>query len=296
MFGLWKRYLPRALKQRAMIYWYDALARKNTGDDLLFLNHGYADPEDVRFIVDLPPDLEPHRYPIQLYDLLARLRKWHDKDALEISCGLGGGMMYVDRRYRPRTMTGLDISAASIAACRRRYGGSSLRFETGDAQAMPFADQSFDIVINVESSLNYPNFSTFLREVDRVLKPGGTFLFADYRRSGKVTKLRRSLTGMAYDVQVIADITPGIVRGLEFGFERKRSLIDRHVALPLRGIVRGFAGLSGERDEEREQFRTGAKSYLMAVLSKPEGTASAGSAAPVGARLPTEIEEAAAPT
>jgi len=296
MFGLWKRYLPRALKQRAMVYWYDTVARMNTGDDLLFLNHGYSGPEPGSRIVDMPPDLEPHRYAIQLYDLLARLRNWHDKDGLEISCGLGGGMMYVERSYRPRTMTGLDISAVSIAACRRRFGGSSLRFETGDAQAMPFADQSFDIVINVESSLNYPNFSAFLREVDRVLKPGGSFLFADYRRSDKVAKLRRSLIEMAYDIEVVEDITPGIVRGLEFGFERKRNLIDRHVALPLRGIVRGFAGLSDGRDEEREQFQTGVKSYLMAVLSKPKGAAPVGSALSLGARSPAEIQVAAAPT
>lgn len=289
MFGLWKRYLPRALKQRAVIYWYDTVASMNTGDELLFLNHGYAEPGKASSF-DLPPDLERHRYPIQLYDLLARLRNWHDKDALEISCGLGGGMMYVDGRYRPRSLTGLDISAASIAACRRRYGGSSLRFETGDAQAMPFAEHSFDIVINVESSLNYPNFVAFLREVDRVLKPGGTLLFADYRRSDKVAKLRRSLIDMAYDVEVIADITPGIIRGLEFGFERKRSLIDRHVALPLRGVVRGFAGLSGGRDVEREQFQAGVKCYLMAVLSKPNGAASVGSAATGGLRSSVEVQ------
>lgn len=269
MFGLWKRYLPRSFKRRAMVYWYDILARMNTDGDLLFLNHGYAEPGHMPNTVELPPELEHHRYPIQLYDLLAKRRDWHDTDALEVSCGLGGGVMYVDRQYRPRTMTGLDISTASIDACRRRYGGSRLRFEAGDAQAMPFADLSFDIVINVESSLNYPDFSTFLREVDRILKPGGTFLFADYRRGGKMAKLRQALSGMGYDVETMTDITAGIVRGLELGLERKRALIDRHVAFPLRGIVRGFAGLSGGRDEERDKFDSGVKNYLLAVLTKP---------------------------
>jgi len=269
MFGLWKRYLPRRIKRRAMVYWYDVVAKMNTSGDLLFLNHGYAEPGQAPNTITLPPDLEDHRYPIQLYDLLARRRDWDGKDGLEVSCGLGGGVMFLDRRYRPRTMTGLDISTESVAACRRRYNESRLRFEAGDAQAMPFADDSFDIIINVESSLNYPNFSAFLREVDRVLKPGGTFLFADYRRSGKMAKLRQSLTDMGYDIEIMADITSGIVRGLELGLERKRALIDRHVALPLRGIVRGFAGLSRGRDEERDKFHAGVKSYLMAVLTKP---------------------------
>lgn len=295
MFGLWKRYLPRSFKQRAMVYWYDMLARMNTGGDLLFLNHGYAEPGHVPNTVELPPELEHHRYPIQLYDLLARCKDWHDKDGLEVSCGLGGGVMYVDRRYRPRTMTGLDISAASIDTCRRRYGGSRVCFEAGDAQTMPFADHSFDIVINVESSLNYPDFSTFLREVDRVLKPGGTFLFADYRRSGKMAKLRQALADMEYDIEDMTDITAGIIRGLELGLERKRALIDRHVTFPLRGIVRGFAGLSGGRDEERDKFDAGVKSYLMAVLTKPRAQPLYGPAPSYGARSLAEIQVAAAP-
>lgn len=268
MFGLWKRYLPRGIKRRAMVYWYDVLARMDTGDDLLFLNHGYAEPVHASNTLDLPPELEHHRYPIQLYDLLARRADWLGKDGLEISCGLGGGVMFVDRYHRPRSMTGLDISVASIAACRQRYDLPHLRFAAGDAQAMPFADHSFDIVINVESSLNYPDFPAFLREVNRVLKPGGTFLFADYRRSTKIAKLRQSLLDTGYGVEVLTDITSGIVRGLDLGLDRKRTLIDRHVALPLRGIVRGFAGLSRGRDEERDRFHAGVKSYLMAVLTK----------------------------
>lgn len=279
-----------------MVYWYDVVARMNTRGDLLFLNHGYAEPGRAPNTIALPPELEDHRYPIQLYDLLARRGDWDGKDGLEVSCGLGGGVMFLDRCYRPRSMTGLDISTESVAACRRRYDGSRLRFEAGDAQAMPFADNSFDIVINVESSLNYPDFSAFLREVDRVLKPGGTFLFADYRRSGKMAKLRQSLTDLGYDIEIMTDITSGIVRGLELGLERKRALINRHVALPLRGVVRGFAGLSRGRDEERDKFQAGVKSYLMAVLTKPGSEAAAGAAVIFDARSPVEIQVAAAPS
>ena len=269
MFSVWKRYLPRGLKQFAMVSWYDALARVDTKGDLLFLNHGFALPGDAPHTIELPADLEQHRYPIQLYDLLANLRDWRDKDALEVSCGLGGGVMFVDRQYGPRSMSGLDISASSIEACRRRYSMAQLRFEVGNAQAMPFPDQSFDIVINVESSLNYSDFPAFLAEVDRVLRPGGTFLFADYRRRSKMAKLRQALEEMGFVVETMTDITAGIVRGLELGRSRKRVMIDRHVPWLLRGAVRGFAGLSRDKDEEHHKFQTGQKSYVMAVLTKP---------------------------
>lgn len=269
MFNVWKRHLPRGLKRAVMVWWYDTVARMDTKGELLFLNHGYAGEGDAPHTITLPDDLEPHRYPIQLYDLLASRRDWRDKEGLEVSCGLGGGVMYVDRQYGPRSMTGLDLSAASVEACRRRFNGPQLRFETGDAQAMPFPDHSFDIVINVESSLNYPDFPRFLSEVNRVLRPGGTFLFGDYRRATKMVRVREALEKMGYAVEAMTDITAGIIRGLERGRERKHALIDRHVPYLLRGLVRGFAGLSRERDEEHHRFQNGHKSYLMAVLTKP---------------------------
>jgi SAM-dependent methyltransferase len=49
----------------------------------------------------------------------------------------------------------------------------------GDAEDLPFSDNEFDIVINVESSHNYPNLRRFFEEVARVLRPGGFFSHAD---------------------------------------------------------------------------------------------------------------------
>ena len=56
-----------------------------------------------------------------------------------------------------------------------------LTFVQGDAQKLPFSAQSLDAVINVEASHCYPNFPGFLAEVARVLRPGGHFLYADFR-------------------------------------------------------------------------------------------------------------------
>ena len=120
-----------------------------------------------------------------------------------------------------------------------------------------------------KSSLNYPDFPVFLTEVDRVLRPGGTLLFADYRRTAKIAKLQRTLEATGYTVEVMNDITAGIVRGLELNRNYKQNMIEKYVPYMLRGIARGFAGLSGEKDEEHHKFRSGEKSYLMAVLRKP---------------------------
>jgi fatty-acid O-methyltransferase len=102
-----------------------------------------------------------------------------------------------------------------------------------------------------------------------LLRPGGTFLFGDYRRSTKMPRLHRSLTSLPLSVKVLSDITPGIVRGLESNSVHKRRLIDRHAPFGLRGVARKFAGLSKGRDTELDNFRFGRKSYIMAVLEKP---------------------------
>ena len=60
----------------------------------------------------------------------------------------------------------------------------------GDAENLPFEDNSFDAIINVESSHCYGNVEQFLREVHRVLRPGGDFLFVDLRGAQKLVELQ----------------------------------------------------------------------------------------------------------
>lgn len=51
---------------------------------------------------------------------------------------------------------------------------------------MPFSSQSFDIILNVESSHLYTNINEFLNEVYRVLKPNGYFCWSDLRQKNEV--------------------------------------------------------------------------------------------------------------
>ena len=57
----------------------------------------------------------------------------------------------------------------------------NLSFCVGDSEKIPFENESFDVVLNVESSHCYGNIPLFLAEVKRVLILGGFFLWADFR-------------------------------------------------------------------------------------------------------------------
>ena len=129
----------------------------------------------------LAPEDEPNRYCIQLYHRTATQADLGGKQVLEVSSGHGGGAAYLVRTLRPAAYTGLDYNPDGVAFAQKRHHLPGLEFVHGNAENLPFPDESFDAVINVEASHAYPHFDRFLPEMVRVLRPGGHFLYADFR-------------------------------------------------------------------------------------------------------------------
>ena len=113
------------------------------------------------------------------------------KDVLEVSCGHGGGASYLARTLHPASYTALDFNASGIEFCQERHKLPGLSSCTATPRTCPFPDESFDAVINVEASHIYPHFERFLGEVARVLRPGGHFLYADFRNRDASSTGRR---------------------------------------------------------------------------------------------------------
>lgn len=108
----------------------------------------------------------------------ARLGNLRGKSVLDIGCGLGGKTVaYAEAGAR---VTGVDISedniARSVAFARSR--GVEAVFTAGDAERLPFAEGTFDVVIANDSLEHFAAPESALRELARVLRPGGSiFLF-----------------------------------------------------------------------------------------------------------------------
>lgn len=101
---------------------------------------------------------------------------------LEVGCGRGAGLAALADAYHLSVAVGMDLLQTHVDAARLRY--PRLRFVQGHASNPPFSPGSFDALLNIESAHLYPDFPRFLRQVARVLVPGGTFLFADtYHRT-----------------------------------------------------------------------------------------------------------------
>ena len=151
--------------------WYPFLTRRLKSEEVLFLN--YAFETDPPIGLPLNAEDEPNRACIQLYHHVASQVELRGRDVLEVSCGHGGGASWITRTMQPASYTGLDLNPTGVRFCQQRHQVPGLKFIQGDAQKLPFADNSLDAVINVEASHCYPDFPGFLREVARVLKPGG---------------------------------------------------------------------------------------------------------------------------
>jgi ubiquinone/menaquinone biosynthesis C-methylase UbiE len=141
-----------------------------------------------------------------------------------------------------------------------------LNFVQGNAENLPFADESFDAVLNIESANNYPQFRRFLAEVARVLRPGGHFLCADLRLRERVADWEAGLAEAPMTQRSRRVINKEVLRGAEMNAQQMLDLIDRVVPSVLHRVAREAAGIPGSRVYRR--FESGEESYRMYSFSK----------------------------
>lgn len=115
------------------------------------------------------------RYSLEPYILdFGRFEDGRDKDVLEIGVGMGADHL-LWANHRPRRLVGVDLSPRAVEWTRRRLAteGEVSELQTADAEHLPFADNSFDLVYSWGVLHHTPDTAAAFREVHRVLRPGG---------------------------------------------------------------------------------------------------------------------------
>jgi SAM-dependent methyltransferase len=245
--------------------WYPFLTRRLQGEEVLFLNYAYE--ENPAMNIPLVPDDEPNRACIQLYHHVATQIDLRRKYILEASCGHGGGASYIARTFQPKNYTALDLNSTGIKFCKQRHRVDGLNFVQGDAENLPFAPDTFDAVINVEASHCYPNFPKFLAEVARVLRPGGNFLYADFRFSERVGEWEKDIAAAPLKILHTRNINAEVLLGMNRNSARSQELVARHLPKFLHSIGRDFAGTKGSRIHNA--LDSGELSYRSYCFEKP---------------------------
>jgi len=254
----------RSFKAFMSKYWYPSLSRRLESENLTCLNYGYE--EDPPMGLTLAESDELNRFGIQLYHQVATQIDLDGKQVLEVSCGHGGGASYLMRTLHPARYTGLDFNPDGIAFCQKTHHEPGLEFVHGDAESLPFDDESFDAVINIEASHAYPRLPRFLAEVVRVLRPGGHLLYADFRGQSEFPGWDAALaeTGMRQVSKRV--INPEVLRGMDSNSQRSLDMIGRLLPAPLRPFGRRFAGVPGTG--LYRVFENGTAEYRMYCFTK----------------------------
>lgn len=245
--------------------WYPFVTRRLQDEGVTFLNYGFE--TDPAMALTLSPEQEPHRACIQLYHHVASQTSLTGKDVLEVSCGHGGGAAYLARVFRPARYTAIDLNPAGIRLCRKRKGEEGLVFLRGDAENLPFAAGTMDVVINIEASHCYGNFPHFLTEVARVLRPGGHFVYADFRFRDDILAWERALAAAPLHLVSSQVITADVLRGLDRNSQRSQELVARRLPKWLHSLGRDFAGVRGSR--VYSGFQRGEIAYQSYCFVKP---------------------------
>jgi ubiquinone/menaquinone biosynthesis C-methylase UbiE len=143
-------------------------------------------PEEVRDLWDgIAPVWRMHSITDSILGV-TRVRKSHFSnvtgDVLDVACGTGENFTYLSGAG---SVTAIDLSPTMVALATDRSVrlGLNARVESADAGALPYDDDSFDVIISAMSSCTFPDHVAAFREMERVGRPGGRILLFEHGRS-----------------------------------------------------------------------------------------------------------------
>jgi ubiquinone/menaquinone biosynthesis C-methylase UbiE len=110
---------------------------------------------------------------------------------LDVACGTGRFLRFVKQAFPRLALTGSDLSEAYLEEARDHLKPYKAELRTGQAEALPFADASFDIVTSIFLFHEVPPEvrRDIAREFARVLKPGGLLVFMDSLQPGDMPQV-----------------------------------------------------------------------------------------------------------
>jgi len=146
--------------------------------------------------------VEAHRYEKEWHiPAAANFAATRGLKVLEIGCGMGTDGAQFARAGAE--YTGIDLTEAAVDLARRRFALSGLpgEFRVSDAENLDFADETFDLVYSHGVLHHTPDIDAAVREIHRVLKPGGRAMVMLYHRGSYnyrlgIRVLRRAGAGL----------------------------------------------------------------------------------------------------
>ncbi|MCK5536246.1 MAG: class I SAM-dependent methyltransferase [Bacteroidales bacterium] len=259
--------LPTKIRKPLWRLWHNLIIGFDKEKKEAFLNYGYAGEQDEFEHFELNKDDSKFKYSIQLYAHVARHHGFKGTDVLEVGSGRGGGASFLTRYFKPNSYTAMDINERTIEFCNSHHDADGLKFIRGEAEKLPFENEQFHAVVNVESARCYTDIPKFFDEVKRVLKPGGKFLFADMIKPDDFETIITDLKKTGLRIIETKNILPNVVEALKQDSEQRMNAINANVPKILRKSFYEFAGVEGTG--RFNSFDSNKIGYWSVTLEKP---------------------------
>ena len=257
---------PSALKASYKRF-YDGVSAQLAGNVYgqfsFFLNYGYVPDGQPEFAAVPLPEQYINKNSVKLVLEVVGDAPVDGRRVLDVGCGRGGTVHGLTTFFNPASVSGLDLSTNAIAFCRQAHRDRRVKFHEGDAENLPFADASFDIVTNIESSHSYPNIHHFYSQVHRVLAPGGYFLYTDALSVQQFTSSLAYLQHIGFTIERDRDITPNVLLSCdEIATTRVQAFDSRND----QNLMQNFLATPGSH--VYQEMRSGRWSYRIFKLRK----------------------------
>jgi ubiquinone/menaquinone biosynthesis C-methylase UbiE len=113
-------------------------------------------------------------------DVMTAVSTFSFADVLDVGCGTGATLAAILTAHPDVRARGIDLSEQMIAVARERLGDGA-DVQVADAEHLPLADGSVDLVTCVDSLHHYPDPGAALAEMHRVTRPGGGLVLGEWR-------------------------------------------------------------------------------------------------------------------
>jgi len=122
-------------------------------------------------------------------DFIKRLNLKPGMTVLDVACGTGN--LAIPAARTGATVTGVDIAPNSVEQARQnaKAEGLNAKFDEGDAEALPYADASFDAVVTMFGAMFAPRPELVAAELKRVCRPGGFIAMANWTPGGFIGQM-----------------------------------------------------------------------------------------------------------
>lgn len=249
--------------------WFDKASAMIHDHRFVFMNHGYARLDGRENFCWVRDEDKRQKYSFNLVRYILDGVDIEENTVLDVGCGRGGACSYMANYLKPSKVFGLDYSKNNILFCLKRYNLTSLKFIQGDAHRLPFKGESFDVILNIESSHCYPDFPTFFLEVYRVLKNNGVFCFADTMSQWQFKKTSKLIKDSGVRILKEQEITRNVIKAIHLDSQDMRSFFQDMIQKKTGNqdlLEKLYDNITGT---VLEDYMTGKFMYKLWTLKKP---------------------------